>query len=161
MLFLSVDNEDGVGYAVEVRDTAQVPVELLQLTAVAQGFTLGHVLKVARALHGTQFNHALHTTGHGREVGQHSTEPALVYKWHSASLGVVRNRALRLLLGADEQNDAASRNEVTDVGVTRLDAGEGLSKVNQIDSVALAENKATHFRVPTTGLVPEVHSRVK
>ena len=161
MLFLGVDDENSVRNTVEVGDTAQVAVELLQLAAVAKSLALGHVLEVSGALHCTQLHHALHPTSDGREVGEHATQPTLVDEGHPTRLGVVRNGALGLLLGAHEQDDATPGDEVTDVGVTRLDACEGFSKIDQVDAVALAQDKATHFRVPSAGLVPEVHTRVQ
>ena len=51
VLFLSVDHENGVGHALEVRNAAQVTVEFLELATVAEGFALRHILKVTGALH--------------------------------------------------------------------------------------------------------------
>ena len=128
---------------------------------MAKGFAFGHVLEVAGALHRAEFDHALHSTGNGGEVRKHSTQPALVYEGHPAGLGVVLDRTLGLLLGADEQDDAAIGDQVAHVGVARLDAGEGLSKVNQVDTVALTKDETTHLGIPTAGLVPEVNTRVQ
>ena len=161
MFFLGVDHEDGVRDTVEIGNAAQVAVELLEFAAVAKSLTLGHVFEVTRALHSTKFDHALHAPGNRREVSEHSAQPALVHEGHPARTRVVRNGSLGLLFGAHEQDDAALGDEVTDVGVTGLDAGEGLSKINEIDAVTLAQDEATHFRIPSAGLVPEVHSRVQ
>ena len=161
MLLLRINHEDGVGHPLEVGDTAQVTVKLLEFTAVAQRFTLGHVVEITRAFHGAKFNHALDATGDRREVGEHATEPALVDERHTTGLRVVRNRALGLLLRADEQDDASLGNEVAHVGVTRFDARESLAKVDEVDAVALTKDETTHLGIPPSGLVPEVHTRVQ
>ena len=161
VLLLRVDDEDRVGHAVQVRDTAQVAVELLEFAAVAKGLALGHVLEVTGALHTAQLHHALHATGDGGEVREHAAQPALIHEGHAAGLGVVLNGTLRLLLGANEEDDAAAGDEVADVGVTRLDAEERLAQVDEVDPVALAQDESAHFGVPTTGLVPEVDPRVQ
>src|ERR1019366_8269707 len=97
----------------------------------------------------------------GAQLVNNLARQPLVHEGHAAGLGVVLDRTLGLLLGADEQDDAPVGHQIAHVGVTRLDAGQGLAQVNQIDAVAFAENETTHFGVPTTGLVPEVHTRVQ
>src|ERR1035437_1438302 len=161
VFLLRVDDEDRVGHAVKVRDARKVAVELLELAAVTQRLALGHALEVAGLLHAPQLHHALDAPGHSGEVGEHATQPALVDEGHSAGVRVVRDRALSLLLGAHEEDDAAFGDEVADVGVTLLNAREGLAQVNQVDAVALAEDEATHLGIPTTSLVSEMDAGVK
>ncbi len=161
VLLLRVDHEDGVGDALEIRDTREVAVEFLEFAAVAQRLALGHVVEVTGALHRTQFHHALHATGDGGEVGEHAAQPALVDEGHAAGLGVVLDGTLGLLLGAHEEDHAAVGDEVAHVGVARLDAEQGLAQIDEVNAVALAEDESTHLGIPTAGLVSEMDSGVQ
>ena len=119
---------------------------------------LGHAVEVAGRLHGPQLLHALHPARHGGEVGQHAAEPALVDVRHPAGLGVLGDRALGLLLRADEEDGAAVGDEVADERVGGLDAAQRLAQVDEIDPVALTQDVALHLRVPSARLVAEVDS---
>jgi hypothetical protein len=55
-------------------------------------------------------------------------------------------------------NGAAVGHQVPYERVGGLDAGQRLSKVDEIDPVALTQNEALHLRVPSPRLVAEVDS---
>ena len=65
-------------------------------------------------------------------------------------------RRLRGELAAKRAFDRSARDEVADIGVGGLDPGQGLTQVDEIDPVALAQNEALHLRVPSARLVAEV-----
>ena len=71
-------------------------------------------------------------------------------------LGVGLDRVLRLLLGADEQHDAAVGDQVADERVGGLDPRQRLLQIDDVDAVALAVDESLHLRVPAAGLVSEV-----
>src|SRR5207302_5699652 len=85
-------------------------------------------------------------------------EPPLVHVGHAALVGVRGDRVLRLLLGPDEQHRATAGDEIAYEGIGDLDALQRLIEVDDVDTVALAEDETTHLRVPAPGLVAEVHS---
>ena len=161
VLLLGVDHEDGVGQLVEAADAAEVALELLELTGVAQRLLLRHGVEVAGLLHGLELLHALHPGGDGLEVGEHAAQPALVHVGHAAGVGVDGDGSLGLLLRPDEEDGAAPGDEVPDVPVGLLDTLHGLLEIDEVDPVALAEDEATHLRVPPAGLVPEVDARAQ
>ena len=161
VLFLGIEHEHRVGAAGHVADTAEVALQLLELAAEEQGFLLGHDLEFARELHPLVFLHLLNALGHGLEVGEHAAEPTLVDVRHAALLGVTLDRILSLLLGADEQDSAATGHGVAHVGVGRLDTREGLIEVDDVDAGTLAIDETLHLGVPTAGLVTEVDASVQ
>src|SRR5882672_1123555 len=65
---------------------------------------------------------------------------------------------LRLALGADEQDAAAFGGGVADSLERTMQHRHGLGEVDDVNVVAGAEDVLTHLRVPTVGLVAEVHA---
>ena len=63
-----------------------------------------------------------------------------------------------LFLGADKQNVAAICDHVADVDVCLFDTAQALAEIQEVDSVALTQDVALHLGIPTTGLVPEMHT---
>ena len=161
MLLLRVEHKDGVRQTVHATDSAEVALQLLKLATEDECFLLRHVFEVAGRLHPLVLLHLLDAAAYGREVGEHATEPALVDVGHTATIGITCDRILRLLLGTDEQDCAAAGDEVAHVGVGRFNPVEGLIEVDDVDTVAFAVDETLHLRVPTTGLVTEVHARVE
>ena len=68
------------------------------------------------------------------------------------------DRLLRLTLGADEQDLAASRNGVGDKVECPCEQRHALREVKNMDAVAGAEDIWFHLRVPAVGLVAEMRS---
>jgi hypothetical protein len=95
------------------------------------------------------------------EVREHAAEPAVVHVEHPAALGLLADLVLRLLLRADEEDDAARRGELPHLGVDLAEHPHGLLEIDDVDPVAGAEDVALHLRVPSAGLVAEVHSRLQ
>src|SRR3546814_15398493 len=61
-------------------------------------------------------------------------------------------------LGADEQNLVFALGQALYEGQCFVEHRQGFFKVDDVDLVTRAENVLTHFRVPVTGLVTEVHT---
>ena len=82
-------------------------------------------------------------------------------KIRAGALGLFANDVLRLLLGADEQNDFALARHVLDdfVGFAQLLHGE--REVDDVDAVALLKDERLHLRIPATGLVTELDACLK
>ena len=119
---------------------------------------LGIASNSPESLHALVFEHLVDPLGDRVEVGEHATEPALVDVGHAALLGEAAHRVLGLLLGADEHQHATAGDEVTNESVGLVDASQRLLEIDDVDAVALAEDEAAHLRVPTAGLVTEVHA---
>src|SRR5699024_4948926 len=103
----------------------------------------------------------LQTTAHRAKVGQHAAQPALVHVRHTHPGGLLGDGLLGLLLRADEQDGAAVGDGLLDELVRTVDVLQGLQQVDDVDAVAHGEDEALHLRVPTPGLVPEVHAALK
>ena len=85
----------------------------------------------------------------------------MVHVEHPAALRFFGDGFLRLTLGAEEKNALALRRLLRDVTSRLAEKFQGFLKVNDVDSVALAENIFLHFRIPAPGLVAEVNSRLQ
>ena len=146
------------GRRVISRKPTEVALQLLELAGEQQGFLLRHRVELAGALHPLVLEHLVDPLGDRVEVGEHAAEPALVDVGHAALLGEAAHRVLGLLLGADEHQHAAPGDQVTNEAVGLVDTRQRLLEVDDVDAVALAEDEAAHLRVPTSGLVTEVHA---
>jgi hypothetical protein len=92
---------------------------------------------------------------------QHATQPAVVYVGHAAALGLLAHNALGSALGADEQDRSAVGNQAADIVHCIVEKRHRLFEVDDMDLAAFAEDEGSHLRVPVTGLVTEVHARLK
>ena len=63
-----------------------------------------------------------------------------------------------LPLGADKEDRFARSHGIPDEGIGLLHPREGLLQIDDVDTIALAEEKFLHLRIPAVGLVSEVHS---
>ena len=158
MLFLRVENKHSIWTLGQVTNSAEVLLQLFQFSAEQQGFLFRHGFKLTRDLHALVFLHLGDTLGNCFEVGQHATEPAFVDIRHPALFGIATHGVLRLLLRANEQHGATLGREFADEVVCNLSSLQRLLEINDVNPVALTENEALHFRVPTTGLVAKVNS---
>ena len=108
-----------------------------------------------------EFLHALNALGDGAEVGQHTTEPAVVHVGHVHAGCLLSDNFLSLLLGTHEQDVATVCDGRLNSLVCLVDEGEGLLQVDDVDAVALGQDETLHLRVPTAGLVTEVNAGVQ
>ena len=79
-------------------------------------------------------------------------------KRHAAALCLTPNCFASGALGADKQNATATSSEVFHKTTSFLVHRYSLLKVNDMNVVAFAENEGCHFRVPITGLMPEMYA---
>ena len=158
VLLVRVEHEDGVGRLLQVAQTTEVLLQLGELAVEQQRLFLDHDLGLAGGHHALVLEHLGDALGDRLEVREHAAEPPLVHVGHAALVGVALDGVLRLLLGADEEDRAATGDEIADEAVGLLDAGQRLLQIDDVDAVALTEDETLHLRVPPTGLVTEVCS---
>ena len=121
-------------------------------------FILGQQLIAPVGSHLVQFLEALDRLLHGDPVGEQSAQPALVDVRHTGAVRFFRNRILSLTLGADEKNRLAARAKIGDIIRRVLEHLQRLLQVDDVNAVALAKDVFLHLRIPTLGLMPEVHT---
>jgi hypothetical protein len=68
------------------------------------------------------------------------------------------NDRAQLLLGTHEEHAITTQGDFTDRLLCGLEPIQRLTEVDDVDAVALGEDEGLHLRVPTPGLVAEVHS---
>ena len=156
VLLLRVDHEDRVRWPVQSAQASEVAIELLELALVGERLLLRHGGEVAGVAGRFELDELANPAGDRLEVGQHAPEPALVDVRHPTRGCEFGDRVLRLLLGTDEEDHSSAGNEISHVGIGGVDAFQGLVQVDDVDSVALAEDEALHLRVPAAGLMPEM-----
>ena len=108
--------------------------------------------------HGFQFLEPLDGLLHRQHVGEQAAQPALVDVVHLAAGGFFGDGFLRLALGADEEHVLALRGHLAHEPRGVLEHLQGLLQVDDVDSVAFAEDVFFHLRIPALGLVPEVNA---
>jgi hypothetical protein len=89
-------------------------------------------------------------------LGQHAAEPAVIDKELIGALGLFANGVLGLLLGADKKHLFPVLNGFADEAVGILEVTDGFLQVNDIDSIARAEDVRLHLGVPALGLMTEM-----
>jgi hypothetical protein len=92
------------------------------------------------------------------EVRQGAAEPAAVDVGHARAGGLVLDRLLGLLFRAHEEDRAALRDGVCDPLARLFQTADRLLQVDDVDAVALGEDKGPHTRVPAPSLVPEMRT---
>ena len=158
LLLAQVDHERCVRLALEVRDAAEVVLELLELGEHRDALLRRQQLELSLLLLAAQIVEPVDAIGDRAPVRQQPAEPAVTHVRHADALRLLLDRVLRLLLRADEQNRAVPLREVAGEVVRLLEQGLSLLEVDDVDAAALGEDESLHLRVPATGLVTEVHS---
>ena len=156
-----IEHKDGIRQALHVLNATEIPLQLLEFARQQQCLLFRHRFELTRIAHPLVVRHLGDPFGDRLKVGQHAAQPPLVDVWHATFLGVRADRILRLALGADKQNPATIGDEVANEGVGRLNLFESLLEVNDVDPRPLAVDKTLHPRVPATGLVSKVDTRLK
>ena len=150
------------GVFVQVADTAERLVQLVELALLEQQLLLGEAA-VGRVLEVEllELLHAREALGDRLEVGEQATEPALVDVGLADARRLLGDDLLRLLLGADEEDRAAVGDRLLDEVVRLVDVRQRLLQVDDVDAAALGEDEALDLRVPPAGLVSEVDAAVE
>src|SRR5690606_21514239 len=81
-----------------------------------------------------------------REVGQHTTEPALGDVERVRPLRLALDHRPKLPLGADEENPIATGHHITNERLSQLELTGGLLEVDDVDAIALREDELAHLR---------------
>src|SRR5690606_6879663 len=161
VLALGVDDPDRARGLGEVADAAERLVQLVELALLDEELLLGEALRRVVEVDLLELLHAREALGDRLEVGEQSTEPALVDVGLAHAGRLLGDGLLRLLLGADEEDGAAVGDRLLDELVGAVDVGERLLQVDDVDAAALGEDEALDLRVPATGLVSEVDAAVE
>src|SRR5689334_7995260 len=107
VFLVGVDHEQKVWYATHVLDAAERAIELVALALHREALFLGVAAGLARTENFIELAQPRNRAGNRFPVGQRAAEPARIDVVLRRTLGRVRNRILRLALGADEQDAAA------------------------------------------------------
>ena len=156
LLLAQVDDEDRVGLAAHVGDTAEVRLELLELGLHRDALLGRQQVELRLGLQRAELVQPLDPVGDRAPVREQTAEPAMVDVRHADAARLVAHRVLRLLLRADEEHGAAALGDRAREVVRLLEQPLGLLQVDDVDAAALGEDEALHLRVPAAGLVAEV-----
>ncbi len=127
--------------------------------ATLQNFFLVDLLVILAFRHLSKVFETLDRSAYSAEVSQHTAQPAVIDKRHTTTPGFFTNRFAGSTLGADKHDFTFFGSDLAEVIHRVLAQGHGLLEIDDMDLVALAENKGSHFGVPETGLVTEMHAR--
>ena len=105
-------HEDGVGEPLHVGHAAEVDLELLELGRASRCAPSREQLELALVAEAAQLVQALDALRDRAPVGEQAAEPAVVHVGHPDAGRLARDRVLRLLLRADEQDGAATLGDV-------------------------------------------------
>src|SRR4029077_11815835 len=156
VLLARVDDVQGAGEPLHVRDAVEVKHQPVELVLEALGLLLRHLLELAFLLHLAQVLQALDSLLDGAEVGQHAAHPAAVDEVHALARRLGLDRLLGLLLGPDEEHRTAARRDVADEVPRVVEQAHGLLQVDDVNAVARGEDIRLHLWIPAAGLVSEM-----
>jgi hypothetical protein len=158
LLLSEIDDEDGGRLPTHVGDTTEVRLELLQLALHGDPLLGGQEIELPFLLETPQLVQVADALGDGAPVRQQATQPAVVDERHADAPRMLLDGVLRLLLGADEEDDAPPLGNVPRIVGSLLEQLLRLLQIDDVDAPALGEDVAPHLRVPAARLVAEVHT---
>jgi hypothetical protein len=94
----------------------------------------------------------------GFMVCEHTAQPSVVDKIHSAPFGFFADSFPSLPFCTDQQDGPIVADRIPDKIVCPVNLFDGFAQIDYVDTVALTENERSHFRVPPPRLVPEVNT---
>eukprot|EP01139_Manchomonas_bermudensis_P020383 Amastigsp_a678623_9.p2 type:complete len:188 gc:universal Amastigsp_a678623_9:706-143(-) len=150
-----VDHENRVRQGIHVLDAADVFFQLFHFALEGQLFLLAQGVE-ADFLLGLHFLEALDRGLDRLEIGQHAAQPALVDKRHAGAPGFGGNQLTGLALGADHQDGAAVGRQLFGELHRVLEHRQRFFEVDDVDTVAMAEDIRGHLGIPEAGLVTEM-----
>ena len=109
---------------------------LIELALLDEQLLLGEALRGVVEVELLELLHAREALGDRLEVGEQTTEPALVDVGLADARRLLGDGLLRLLLGADEEHGAAVGDRLLDEVVRLVDVGERLLQVDDVDAAS-------------------------
>jgi hypothetical protein len=155
---VGVDHEQQVGQPAHVLDATECTIELVALTLQRQALFLGVALCLVGRQHLFKLAQPLDRVGNRLPVGQRAAEPARIDVILRRFLCRFGNRVLRLPLGTDEQDASALRDRIAHGLQRAVHHRHRLRQIDDVDVIAGAEDVLGHLRIPTMGLMAEVHA---
>ena len=156
-----VDDPDRAGSLLQGTNTTERLLQLGQLTLLQQQFLLGVTLSGVLVVDFFKLFHATQALRDSLEVGQKTTQPTLVHIGLADAGCLLGDRLLSLLLRSHEEDGAAVGDGLLDEVVGLVNVGQGLLKVDDVNTAALGQDKTLDFRVPAAGLVSKVNASVQ
>src|SRR5690606_3254651 len=135
-----------------------VLVELRALALEEEALLLRVELEGVLFLAALELLQAANLLADGLKVREHPAEPSLGHVERSAALSLLLDHRAELPLRADEQHAVSAEHHLAHGLLSRLQSILRLAEVDDVDAVALREDERLHLRIPTAGLVAEVHS---
>ena len=119
-----VDDPDGTGRFLQGPNTTERFLQLGELTLLQQQLLLRETLSGVVVVNLFELLHATQTLGDGLEVGQETTQPALVHIGLTHAGCLLGDRLLSLLLGSHEKHRSAVRDGFLDEVIGLVNVGE-------------------------------------
>ncbi len=151
-----IDHEQGVRQLLHLLDAAQRSLHLPPLPLETDPLLLGQQrLLVAEGR--LDLLEAIDRAADGLEVGHGATEPTVVHVEHPTPSGLLADCILGLPLGAHEEDVAPGGSEIAHELAGLLEVLQRLLQIDDVNTVALAEDVRLHLGVPPASLVTEVN----
>ena len=109
-----IDNENGPGEFSHLLEATHLSIEAVDLLPQFQRLLFSEVFKFPSLPTILETYKIVDSCLDGREIGQHTPQPTLIYIGHTTALGFLLNCILSLPLGADKYDVTALGNEIPD-----------------------------------------------
>ena len=156
--FFRVYDKDSVRNSLHFFDTAQVFLKFFQLFLQSDNFFLRQNIECSISFHCFDFFQSCNSALDCLEVGQHTTQPSLVYIEHSTTLSFNFDSILSLFFSSYEQDCAAVSCDISYSFVSIIYHSNGFLQVDNVDTVSLCVDVFSHFRVPSSCLVSKMYT---
>ena len=161
LLVIDVHNEHRAGHAAHVGDAAEVALHAVHLALDRGDLLGGQLVHLAVGLHRLVFFELGDGFLDGLVIGERAAEPAVHAERHVGGGRRLADDFLGLLLGAHEQHVAAAGDDILNEGRGLLERVMRLAEVDDGDALPVVEDEALRARIPTFGLVPEMHAGIE
>ncbi len=94
----------------------------------------------------------------GLVVGQHTTQPALIYKWHTNAGCLLVHNFRGCSFGTHKQDFIAFTCECLNLAQRIVEGRQGLLEVDDVNFVSSAKQVRRHLGVPESGLMAKMHA---
>ena len=158
LLFLRIYYKDSIRKGLHLFDTAKVLLKFIHLFSQSDDFFLRQYVEGSVFLHGLDCFQSCNTSLDSLEVGQHTTEPSLVYIVHSATLCLYCDSILSLFLSTNEKDLSTLSCDICNCFVSLINFSYRFLQVDDVDTVSLGVDVLCHLRVPSSGLMTEVYA---
>ena len=158
MLVTCVNHENRIRQTFHVFDTAQRAFQFFHFASHIQQFFFVIAAGFRISQNSCFFFQAFDRLLNRFIVCQHAAQPTMVNIRHACTLRLFFNDIACLTFGTNKQNSTFVRHQTANNFLRLLEQWNSFFQVNNVNFITHTKNVLSHFGVPVTSLVTEMHT---